>query len=165
MLEAEQEPLGIGRSPSSPSSIPERRILYHPIPHLQSPPPVLHATQPPSLTQPHQHRHSVQPAGTQGRSQFTRTHRRHGCDKHGRKKTACWQAKKLTPAQQYHPITDFPSFYIHPCNTADAMRELLQDRRPSAVEYLMIWLGLVGACVGLHIPQEIAFAIAQSRDS
>lgn len=45
------------------------------------------------------------------------------------------------------------------------MHELLQDRKRSAIEYLMTWLGLMGACVGLHIPKELALAIAQDRNS
>ncbi|KAL8791291.1 MAG: hypothetical protein Q9195_005980 [Heterodermia aff. obscurata] len=64
-----------------------------------------------------------------------------------------------TPAdeeEQNHPITDFPSFFIHPCNTAEAMRELLGGRDVKALEYLLIWLGLVGSCVGLFVPKELA---------
>lgn len=68
-------------------------------------------------------------------------------------------SKRLTRVTQNHPFTDFPSFFVHPCNTADAMRELLRGRRVSPVEYLMIWLGLVGSCVGLHIPRDVALAM------
>ena len=73
--------------------------------------------------------------------------------------TVAFILRILTLAIQNHPITDFPSFFVHPCNTADAMRELLSDRHVSAVEYLMIWLGLVGSCVGLHLPKELALAV------
>ena len=59
---------------------------------------------------------------------------------------------------QNHPITDFPSFFVHPCNTAEAMGELLRARAVGAVEYLLIWLGLVGSCVGLFVPKEIALS-------
>lgn len=71
-----------------------------------------------------------------------------------------------------HPLTDFPSFYVHPCNTAEAMRELLGnqtedgeeggkrgEREVSPIKYLTAWLGLVGSCVGLHIPRELALAL------
>ena len=59
---------------------------------------------------------------------------------------------------QNHPITDFPSFFIHPCNTAEAMGELLRGRVVGAFEYLLIWLGLVGSCVGLYVPKELALS-------
>ena len=61
--------------------------------------------------------------------------------------------------EQNHPITDFPSFFIHPCNTAEAMRELLGGRDVKALEYLLIWLGLVGSCVGLFVPKELALKL------
>jgi len=51
-----------------------------------------------------------------------------------------------------HPITDIPAFFIHPCQTKEAMENfdcLISD-------YLMLWLGLVGACVGLWVPPEMA---------
>jgi len=56
-----------------------------------------------------------------------------------------------------HPITDVPCFFIHPCNTAEAMKELLQSRQVSGLEYLQLWVGLVGGCVGLYLPKELAF--------
>ncbi|KAG7007199.1 hypothetical protein G7Y79_00011g030970 [Physcia stellaris] len=59
---------------------------------------------------------------------------------------------------QNHPITDFPCFFIHPCNTAEAMGELLRGRAVGAFEYLLIWLGLVGSCVGLFVPKEFALS-------
>jgi len=51
-----------------------------------------------------------------------------------------------------HPITDVPAFFIHPCQTGEAMKCfdcVIKD-------YLVIWIGLVGACVGLWIPPEMA---------
>ncbi|KAM3066858.1 hypothetical protein ACMFMG_007004 [Clarireedia jacksonii] len=51
-----------------------------------------------------------------------------------------------------HPLTDVPAFFIHPCQTQEAMENFdcpLND-------YMMIWLGLVGACVGLWMPHEMA---------
>lgn len=50
-----------------------------------------------------------------------------------------------------HPITDVPAFFIHPCQTKEAMEGFdcpLQS-------YIMIWLGLVGSCVGLWVPVEM----------
>ena len=59
----------------------------------------------------------------------------------------CWQN---------HPVTDLPSFTIHPCNTPDAMRELLGPGAVSELQYLLVWFGLIGASVGLHLPKELA---------
>ncbi|RDW63948.1 hypothetical protein BP5796_10450 [Coleophoma crateriformis] len=51
-----------------------------------------------------------------------------------------------------HPITDLPSFFIHPCQTKEAMEPFDCE----AKDYLMVWLGLVGGCVGLWVPRELA---------
>ncbi|KAL3417265.1 hypothetical protein PVAG01_11265 [Phlyctema vagabunda] len=51
-----------------------------------------------------------------------------------------------------HPVTDVPAFFIHPCQTKEAMENFncpLQD-------YLMTWVGLTGGCVGLWVPHEMA---------
>ncbi|CZR50684.1 uncharacterized protein PAC_00558 [Phialocephala subalpina] len=51
-----------------------------------------------------------------------------------------------------HPITDVPAFFIHPCQTKEAMEQFdcVIDK------YLMMWIGLVGGCVGLWVPPEMA---------
>ncbi|KAK1752397.1 hypothetical protein QBC47DRAFT_388359 [Echria macrotheca] len=52
----------------------------------------------------------------------------------------------------HHPITGVPSFFVHPCLLGEAM-----SRFDCAKEnYLMVWLGLVGGCVGLWVPKEMA---------
>lgn len=43
------------------------------------------------------------------------------------------------------------------------MRELLGGRDVKALEYLLIWLGLVGSCVGLSVPKELALNFQVSR--
>ncbi|SPJ79680.1 uncharacterized protein FTOL_08071 [Fusarium torulosum] len=52
----------------------------------------------------------------------------------------------------HHPITGVPSFFVHPCLLGDAISKFECDR----TNYLMIWLGLVGGCVGLWVPKEMA---------
>jgi ubiquitin-like-conjugating enzyme ATG10 len=47
-------------------------------------------------------------------------------------------------------------FFIHPCNTADALGRIVGERKIDSVEYLLIWLGLVGSCVDLCVPSELA---------
>ncbi|KAI9650174.1 hypothetical protein NHQ30_000187 [Ciborinia camelliae] len=51
-----------------------------------------------------------------------------------------------------HPITDVPAFFIHPCQTKEAM----ENFDCPASDYLMSWVGLVGGCVGLWMPREMA---------
>ncbi|GIK06821.1 hypothetical protein Aspvir_002473 [Aspergillus viridinutans] len=55
----------------------------------------------------------------------------------------------------YHPESGVPAFFVHPCNTADAMTRIAGWRKITAETYLLIWLGLVGNCVGLRLPCEI----------
>ncbi|KAH6675575.1 hypothetical protein B0J14DRAFT_367257 [Halenospora varia] len=51
-----------------------------------------------------------------------------------------------------HPITDIPAFFIHPCQT----KEAIETFDCPIKDYLMVWLGLVGGCVGLWVPPEMA---------
>ena len=52
---------------------------------------------------------------------------------------------------QYHPIDDIPFVFIHPCRTADALREVGTDLDVDLDSYLLLWLGLVGGRVGLSL--------------
>ncbi|KAI1863791.1 hypothetical protein JX265_005493 [Neoarthrinium moseri] len=52
----------------------------------------------------------------------------------------------------HHPVTGVPSFFVHPCFLGDAMAEFDCSKE----DYLMVWLGLVGGCVGLWVPKEMA---------
>ncbi|RDA96045.1 hypothetical protein CP533_5816 [Ophiocordyceps camponoti-saundersi (nom. inval.)] len=52
----------------------------------------------------------------------------------------------------HHPITGLPAFFIHPCLLGDA----ISGFQCSLDNYLIIWLGLVGGCVGLWVPREMA---------
>lgn len=52
-------------------------------------------------------------------------------------------------------MTGEPCFFVHPCNTADAMAELGGgDRAVDPEMYLRLWVGVVGAPVGFHLPLE-----------
>ncbi|KAJ5670250.1 Atg10p [Penicillium maclennaniae] len=55
----------------------------------------------------------------------------------------------------YHPQSGAPAFFVHPCNTADAMAQIADARSVTPGTYLIIWLGLVGHCVNLHVPREL----------
>ncbi|KAI9651965.1 MAG: hypothetical protein M1831_007468 [Alyxoria varia] len=51
-----------------------------------------------------------------------------------------------------HPVTSKLAFFVHPCNTAEAMREIGKSLEVTLKNYLRVWVGLVGGCVGLHVP-------------
>jgi len=53
---------------------------------------------------------------------------------------------------QHHPVTGVPSFFIHPCLLGEQMSRFDCSKE----NYLMVWLGLVGGCVGLWVPPELA---------
>ncbi|KAJ5184597.1 hypothetical protein N7491_007532 [Penicillium cf. griseofulvum] len=55
----------------------------------------------------------------------------------------------------YHPDSGAPAFFVHPCNTADAMVNIADAQSVTPGSYLLIWLGLVGHCVNLHVPREL----------
>ncbi|KAF7513730.1 hypothetical protein GJ744_007781 [Endocarpon pusillum] len=56
----------------------------------------------------------------------------------------------------HHPKSDLPAFFIHPCNTAEALYEICQQRScRTALDYLVIWLGLVGPSFNLYIPSQL----------
>lgn len=53
---------------------------------------------------------------------------------------------------QHHPMTGVPTFFLHPCLVGENMLQFSCSKE----DYLMIWLGLTGSCVGLHVPKEMA---------
>lgn len=56
-----------------------------------------------------------------------------------------------------HPLTDIPCFWVHPCNSAEAMQNILGGIKGevSPVKYMILWIGIVGSVVGLSLPKEI----------
>lgn len=59
---------------------------------------------------------------------------------------------------QHHPISDRPAFFLHPCNTHAALLAVRPNDSLTAEQYLMLWLGVVGSAVGLHIPSKLLSA-------
>ncbi|KAA8652266.1 ATG3/ATG10 family protein [Aspergillus tanneri] len=55
----------------------------------------------------------------------------------------------------YHPLSETPTFFVHPCNTADAMRQIVGQQNITPEKYLIAWLGLIGNHLGLHLPKEL----------
>ncbi|KAF2212621.1 hypothetical protein CERZMDRAFT_13497, partial [Cercospora zeae-maydis SCOH1-5] len=56
-----------------------------------------------------------------------------------------------------HPETGRPVLFVHPCRTQEAMTDVLCARKDVvAVEWLLIWFGIIGNAVGLYVPAELA---------
>ncbi|KAF1929820.1 uncharacterized protein M421DRAFT_4254 [Didymella exigua CBS 183.55] len=51
-----------------------------------------------------------------------------------------------------HPVTNKPVFFIHPCRTAEVMEASVGGRNITAYDYLLLWIGAFGKCVGLNVP-------------
>lgn len=67
----------------------------------------------------------------------------------------CYQSrietkKWETITQQEHPILGIPYFMIHPCYTADFMKDC------SSSNYLLSWLSIVGPLAGINLSLEYA---------
>ncbi|KAK5173393.1 uncharacterized protein LTR77_002074 [Saxophila tyrrhenica] len=61
-----------------------------------------------------------------------------------------------------HPISGMPTYFIHPCRTAEAMNDLMKCKGAAKpAEYILLWLGLVGPSVGLTVPVDVAKLIRQ----
>jgi ubiquitin-like-conjugating enzyme ATG10 len=59
-----------------------------------------------------------------------------------------------------HPISNMPAYFVHPCRTAEAMASMTEGRSVRPIEYLLIWIGLIGPGVGLNVPVQVAQRIA-----
>lgn len=57
-------------------------------------------------------------------------------------------------SQGDHPVLGLPFYFVHPCNTADAMREWEGEKKLGPEGYLVIWMGIVGGVVGLFMPED-----------
>ncbi|XP_032388259.1 ubiquitin-like-conjugating enzyme ATG10 [Etheostoma spectabile] len=59
---------------------------------------------------------------------------------------------------QEHPLLGQPFFMIHPCRTEEFMRPVLQAARDQhrSVNYVLLWLSVVGPVVGLDVPLKYA---------
>jgi ubiquitin-like-conjugating enzyme ATG10 len=70
-----------------------------------------------------------------------------------------------------HPINGVPAYFVHPCRTQEVMSPLLQNvdsikpefNSPKAMNYLMLWLGVIGASVGLSVPINVARLFADGN--
>ncbi|KAF2034642.1 hypothetical protein EK21DRAFT_97288 [Setomelanomma holmii] len=51
-----------------------------------------------------------------------------------------------------HPCTGRTVFFIHPCRTAEVMIASVGKAEVAPEEYLLMWIGALGECVGLNVP-------------
>jgi ubiquitin-like-conjugating enzyme ATG10 len=51
-----------------------------------------------------------------------------------------------------HPVDGRPVWFIHPCQTAEALEKAAGHGQVQVEVYLQLWLGIIGAPVGLHAP-------------
>lgn len=61
---------------------------------------------------------------------------------------------KINPRQD-HPLTNKPVFFIHPCQTAQVLEASVGARDMCAYDYLIMWIGAMGKCVGLNVPMAL----------
>jgi ubiquitin-like-conjugating enzyme ATG10 len=58
-----------------------------------------------------------------------------------------------------HPLTGLPTFFVHPCNTAEAMRHVTADDSVPVSDYLFLWMGIISSSVGLTTPSPALAAV------
>uniref|UniRef100_A0A8C6LM83 Ubiquitin-like-conjugating enzyme ATG10 n=1 Tax=Nothobranchius furzeri TaxID=105023 RepID=A0A8C6LM83_NOTFU len=69
----------------------------------------------------------------------------------------CLQNSPLNAlSQQEHPLLGQPFFYLHPCRTEEFMKLVLTaaEDKHRPMNYVLLWLSLVGPAVGLDVPLE-----------
>lgn len=54
-----------------------------------------------------------------------------------------------------HPVSGMPVYFVHPCNTQEAMRAVCGGVRPDPLIYILRWIGCLGAVVGLALPTDL----------
>ncbi|USW57989.1 Putative ubiquitin-like-conjugating enzyme Atg3/Atg10 [Septoria linicola] len=60
-----------------------------------------------------------------------------------------------------HPEIGRPVYFIHPCRTQEAVRDVLGPKHLDGLEWLMVWFGVIGTAVGLSVPIEVAEAVSE----
>ena len=68
------------------------------------------------------------------------------------------QRDTLTQAE--HPVLGVPLFQLHPCRTAELMKQMLSTVSPGC--YLRSWISLVGGVVGLSLPLSYYYSCSDA---
>lgn len=63
-----------------------------------------------------------------------------------------------------HPMFNLPAYFVHPCRTSEVMARMTEGRRARPIDYLLIWIGLIGASIGLTAPVKVAQKITASTE-
>lgn len=58
-----------------------------------------------------------------------------------------------------HPHTNFPVFFIHPCQTSAVMEASAGENELNPYEYMLMWIGSLGGYVGLNVPLALTSGI------
>lgn len=62
-----------------------------------------------------------------------------------------------------HPVTGLAAYFVHPCRTAEVTEHLVKGRvAVTPTDYLLLWMGVIGAAVGLSVPIEVATQLPQA---
>jgi ubiquitin-like-conjugating enzyme ATG10 len=64
-----------------------------------------------------------------------------------------------------HPVTGIPLFFVHPCQTLAAMTSLQISQSGEPDDYLLGWIGIMGAAVGLSVPVQMVSRSIDRRHS
>lgn len=64
-----------------------------------------------------------------------------------------------------HPVLGCPAYFMHPCRTAEAMKQVSGGLNLEPEDYLLRWFGLIGQGVGLEIPIELAVAVCPEKEA
>lgn len=67
---------------------------------------------------------------------------------------------RIADHPQNHPISDLSAFFIHPCNTAEALIAIDHGNFCSPEAYLLIWISLLGPSINLYMPSQLLLADA-----
>lgn len=67
----------------------------------------------------------------------------------------CDTIPAVVDIRKNHPVTDKPMFFVHPCLTRDALTVVSNGVDLDPLAYLLLWFGIVGASVGLHVPSKV----------
>ena len=56
--------------------------------------------------------------------------------------------------QMPHPFFQTPFFQLHPCHTAEWMRDLMENGKNENFNYIVAWLSFIAPHVGLYISEK-----------
>ena len=64
-----------------------------------------------------------------------------------------------------HPMNGMPAYFVHPCQTAEAVQTVVGAQTLGPLEHILLWLGVIGGSVGLNMPVDMACQTFDSNHS